>query len=258
MINILAIGDVVGNAAAEFLRKKLPAFCKLKGVDLVICNGENTNNNNGIAPKDAAILFDSGVDVITTGNHVFKRREVYDYLDEEKYIIRPANYPDDVPGKGACIFDTGKARVLVCNLLGTVYMDTIDCPFKAADALLERYAGKYDAAVFDFHAEATSEKKAMAFYLDGRASVLFGTHTHVQTADECVMPQGLGYITDVGMTGAESSVLGIRSEAALEKFLRKMPIKYEPATQNMRICGAIFSVDEKTGKASSAERVIFE
>ena len=195
-MNILCIGDVVGSVGCQFLRQRLPSLKKLKSVDLVIANGENSADGNGLTPASAGYLFHSGVDVITTGNHAFRRKESYALYEEHPYVLRPANFPEGTtPGRGSCLVDLGRLQVQVINLMGTVYLESLDCPFRTADRILaEPHRPKI--TVVDFHAEATGEKRSMGFYLDGRVSSLFGTHTHVQTADETILPRGTGYLTD--------------------------------------------------------------
>lgn len=253
MMNILVIGDVVASGGCAHLRSRLPAFKRMKCVDLVIANGENSADGNGITPDSMNALFDAGVNVITTGNHAFRRREVYDSLESEPYLLRPANYPAGAPGRGWCMYDMGAVQVCVANVMGTVYMDSLDCPFRTADRIL-RETPQAKIHIFDFHAEATAEKRAMGFYLDGRASIVFGTHTHVQTADACVLPQGTGYITDVGMTGPVQSVLGVKPELAIEKMKQKLPVRFANAGGEQMMNCALFAVDPKTGRTASAER----
>jgi metallophosphoesterase (TIGR00282 family) len=254
-MNILCIGDVVGKSGCEFLRSRLPSLKKLKGIDLVICNGENSSDGNGITPTSARFIFDSGVDVITLGNHAFRRREVYEYLDTTPYIIRPANFPDrSTPGVGMCTVDMGRLQVTVINLMGNMFMDSIlDNPFDKADELLKKTDSRI--TVIDFHAETTSEKLSLAHYLDGRASVLFGTHTHVQTSDEHVFSKGLGYITDLGMTGPKNSVLGVDPKITIEKFRSHMPVRFDLLKGECKLECAVFSVDEQSGKCKSCERI---
>ncbi len=253
MMNILVIGDVVASGGCAHLLSRLPAFKRMKCVDLVIANGENSADGNGITPDSMNALFDAGVNVITTGNHAFRRREVYDSLESEPYLLRPANYPAGAPGRGWCIYDMGAVQVCVANVMGTVYMDSLDCPFRTADRILHE-TPQAKIHIFDFHAEATAEKRAMGFYLDGRASIVFGTHTHVQTADACVLPQGTGYITDVGMTGPVQSVLGVKPELAIEKMKQKLPVRFANAGGEQMMNCALFAVDPKTGRTASAER----
>ena len=242
---ILTIGDVVGSGGCEFLRSHLPDLKRQYGVDLVVANGENSAEGNGITPFSAEHLFTSGVDVITTGNHVYRRKEIVNYLEEHRNILRPANYPASTPGNGHCVIDTGRAVVCVINLIGTVFMDSYASPFLTADNILKQ-VGHDMITIVDFHAEATSEKRALAHYLDGRVTALFGTHTHVQTADEEILPQKTGYITDIGMTGAVNSVLGVEPELVIRRFLTKMPVKFMNASAPFMINGAVFDINNKT------------
>lgn len=253
-MNILAIGDVVGSAGCKFLRTHLPQLKKLKSIDLTIANGENSADGNGITPVSAEFLFQSGVDVITAGNHTFRRREAYDLFDSEDCLLRPANYPQGAPGKGLCVVDLGRVQAAVINLMGTVYLDNLDCPFAAADAILSD-PDLPKVKLIDFHAEATGEKGAFARYLDGRVSAVFGTHTHVQTADEQVLPNGTGFLSDLGMTGPINSILGVRPELVIEKLRTKMPVRFDLATGDCRMDCAIFDVDEKSGLCRSVERM---
>lgn len=252
-MNILALGDVIGGVGCRFLRKHLPALKKIKGIDLVVANGENSADGNGLTPASAQYLFDSGVDVVTSGNHSFRRRESYDFYDSCPFLLRPANFPALAPGKGLCIVDMGRIRVGIINLIGVVYMESMESPFDAADRLLAQELPKI--TLVDFHAEATGEKRALAAYLDGKVSAVYGTHTHVQTADECVLPGGTGFLSDLGMTGPVNSVLGVKTELILQRYRTKMPIRFDFADGDCQICGAIFSIDEKTGKTTSVERV---
>lgn len=254
-MKILCIGDVVGSIGCAFLRKRLPALKKIKGIDLVICNGENSADGNGITPVSAQHLFTSGVNVITLGNHSFRRKEAYDMIDNEPCLIRPANYPPvSAPGKGITHVDMGKNIVTVINLMGNSHMEqTLRCPFETMDQLLQKEEGKI--IIVDFHGETTSEKRALGFHLDGRVSAVFGTHTHVQTADAQVLPKGTGYITDVGMTGTIQSVLGVKPEIIIEKFRSGMPARFDLAQGECKMDCVIFNIDEKTGKCLSAENL---
>lgn len=252
---VLAIGDVVGKIGCNFLRDKLPKLKRDKGIDIVIANGENSSDGNGITQSSIEFLFKSGVDVITTGNHAFRRKESYDLYDNCEFLIRPANYPNGTtPGSGMTILDMGKFQIAVINLMGTVYLDSLDCPFKTADKLIEQ-AKRENASVIivDFHAEATGEKRAMGYYLDGRVSAVFGTHTHVQTADACILPNGTGYITDVGMTGTINSVLGVKPEIIIRKFIDKLPQRFDLATGDCKLDCLLMDIDEKTGKTLNIE-----
>ncbi len=253
-MNILTIGDVVGTQGCDFVRRHLPGLKKLKGIDLCIANGENSAAGNGITPASAKHLFDSGVDFITTGNHIYKRGEVYEFLDTRRDIIRPANLYAGNPGRGTGIIDMGGTQVGVINLMGQAFMNIAENPFLCIDNLLEQLK-ECHIILLDFHAEATSEKRAMGFYLDGRISVLFGTHTHVQTADEQILPKGTGYITDLGMTGPINSVLGVTPESSLVWLKNSMPARYEVPDVPCMLCGCIFEVDVKANKCVSVERI---
>lgn len=254
-MRILCIGDVVGSIGCDFVRKTLPQLKKLKNIDFVICNGENSSDGNGIVPTSAQHLFTSGVDVITLGNHSFQRREIYSYLDEEQAIVRPCNFPSpSTPGRGYCTIDLGRTSVTVINLMGQEFIDIrVDNPYYAVDKILKQVESKI--IIVDFHAETTSEKKAMGYYLDGRVSALYGTHTHVQTADECVLKGGTGYITDVGMTGPVESVLGVKKEIIINRFKTKLPERFDYADGECMLNCIIFDIDEKTGKTKSVERL---
>jgi metallophosphoesterase (TIGR00282 family) len=253
-MNILAIGDVVGSIGCEFLRSKLPTIKRENAIDLVIANGENSADGNGITPFSAKFLFDSGVDVITTGNHAFRRREIYGFFEKTPRLIRPANFPrNSTPGKGFCTLNVKNSKIYIINLMGTVYIDNLLCPFRTMDNLLDKNTNLI--TLVDFHAEATSEKKALGFYLDGRISALFGTHTHVPTADEAILPKGTGYVTDLGMTGVTHSCLGVKSEIVIRKFLTKMPMRFINAEGACELDSVIFSIDEKSGKTNSVKRL---
>ena len=253
---VLAIGDVVGSAGCSFLRRTLPALKKEHGVDLVVANGENAHDGNGMLPADAAFLLDSGVDVLTGGNHTFRQRGIYDTLDENDRVLRPANYPDGAPGKGMTLIDMGYTTVAVINLLGVAFLEPLNCPFEAADRLVAqaKQAGA-KVILLDFHAEATAEKKALAFYLDGRITALFGTHTHVQTSDAQVLPAGTGYLTDLGMTGPALSVLGVKPEASIARMKDKLPARFVNAEGPCLLEGCLLDVDEKSGKCRSATAI---
>lgn len=257
-MNILVLGDVVSSAGCEFLRKKLPAFKKLKSIDFCIANAENSADGNGITPQSAEYLFSSGVDFLTTGNHVYRRKEVYELLDESEFIIRPFNYPEANPGRGTALIDMGRNAVGVINLMGTMFMESLENPFTAVDRALKEIQGKTNIILVDFHAETTSEKQAMGFYLDGKISALFGTHTHVLTADARVLPEGTGYITDIGMCGVKNSVLGVDKDVIIRKFRTNMPERFDSAKGECMINGCIFTIDDKSGKCISAQTVNFE
>lgn len=254
-MNILVLGDVVSDIGCQFVRRKLPAFKKFKAIDFCIANGENSATGNGITPASAEMLFSSGVDFITTGNHVYRRKEVYDLLDESEFIIRPYNFPKGNPGKGVALIDCGRYSIGIINLMGTMFMENLGNPFYSADEALKELEGKTNIILLDFHAEATSEKQALGFYLDGRISAFFGTHTHVLTNDDRVLPGGTGYITDIGMCGPCESVLGVKKEIVIEKFMKNMPVRFDAAGGNSMINGCIFTIDEKSGKCLSTENI---
>ena len=252
---VLMLGDVVSQAGCDFLRKKLPAYKRFAGVDLCICNAENSAKGNGVTPQSAEFLLSSGVDLLTTGNHAFRRRECYDFLDDSGQILRPCNYPAGAPGRGTAVIDMGRVHVGVVNLMGTMYLDALDNPFAAVDRAIGELRD-CRVVLVDFHAEATSEKKAMGFYLDGRVSAVCGTHTHVQTSDETVLPDGTGYITDLGMCGAVDSVLGVKKEIVIEKFRTALPVRFDTMeTGPCTLEGCLFDIDETTGRCRSVQRL---
>ncbi|MBF0624015.1 MAG: TIGR00282 family metallophosphoesterase [Magnetococcales bacterium] len=253
----MLIGDVVGKAGRRAVQEHLGAIVKARGgVDLVIANGENSAAGLGITPKIASELFRVGVDVITTGNHVWRRQEVFGFLDTDQRILRPQNYPPGAPGRGLLVMETASgARVAVLNLLGRVFMDPMDCPFRAADAVLEGMTLGRDvnAIIVDFHAEATSEKVAMGHYLDGRVSAVLGTHTHVPTADHRILPGGTGFQCDVGMVGDFDSVIGMGVETVLPRFLTGLPTRFEPAEGPATLCATLVRVDARSGRCRGVE-----
>lgn len=257
-MRILCIGDVVGSVGCRFLRQHLPSLKRMKGVDFVVCNGENSADGNGLTPVSAQYLFDSGVDAITLGNHAFRRSEVFALLDESPFIARPANFPGNTaPGKGLINVDIGRRIITIINLMGNLHTeDGLDNAFYKADELLSQAEGKI--ILVDFHAETTSEKRAMGYYLDGRVSAVFGTHTHVQTSDAQVLPQGTGYITDLGMTGTIHSVLGVKTDIIINRFKTHLPGRFELASGECKLEAALFDVDDKTGKCISAESLRIE
>ena len=258
-MRLLAVGDVCGNIGCGAVKRILPRLKKSKNIDMVVINGENSADGNGITPESADFLFACGADVITGGNHSFRRKQIYDYLDQNEFLLRPHNLPEAENGKGICFVDLGYVTAAVINLSGKIYLEKLgaSCPFKAADELIEkaREAGAKIIAV-DFHAEATSEKRALALYLDGKVSAFFGTHTHVQTADEQILSGGTGYITDLGMTGPINSVLGVKSEIIINRLKDGIPSKFELADGECMLCGCIFDIDIKTGKTVGIERLL--
>ncbi len=258
MLQILAIGDVVGTRTLEVLRAKLWQKRTELCVDFVIANGENATDVHGLNCRDARILLDCGVDLITLGNHTYTMRDLHEFLEgNPESIIRPANYPPAAPGCGYAVRDVNGWRVLCLNVNGTTFMEPLDSPFGAIERILDREDGRYDIAVADLHAEATSEKLALAHAFDGRLTVMFGTHTHVQTADEQILPRGSGYITDLGMSGPVNGILGTKCEAVLTKMRDHMPAHFTVADGEIAICGALFTVDPSAKKCVAVKRVKF-
>ena len=254
-VKILCIGDVVRKPGCDFLMSALPKYKAENNIDVVIVNGENSANGDGMLKSSCECLFAAGADFITGGDHTLRRREFYDYLDTSLSVIRPANYGDGTPGRGFGIIDKGAYKVGVINLLGTTWTDGFVSPFNAADKIIEQLKKETNIVIIDFHAEATSEKKALGYFLDGKVSAVFGTHTHVQTSDAQVMSGGTGYITDVGMTGPEDSVLGIKKEIIIRKFCTGFTTMFEPADTPCFFQGCVFTVDRASGKCLNAESV---
>lgn len=254
-VKILAVGDVVSMCGCEKLRKELPKLKREKEIDLCIVNGENAAVGNGMTAVSCEHIFSSGADVITGGNHTFRRRDFYDTLENSMSIVRPANYGENAPGVGYTIIDKGSFSVGVVNVLGTALMENLKNPFECVDEIIEKLKNDVKIIVIDFHAEATAEKRAIGFYVDGRASAIFGTHTHVQTADEQILPNGTGYITDVGMTGPKNSVIGVKPELAIEKMKTNLPVRFENPDNECELDAIIFEIDKKTGLTVSVERI---
>lgn len=250
-MRIVFIGDVVGSAGRRALAAVLPSVRRDYNADLAIVNGENSADGNGIDARSAQSLYDAGADVITTGNHSFRKSSAAEEYERRDTLLRPANFGGYVPGKGVCELDFGSYSAAVVNLIGTAYMQPADNPFKCAEELLKDISSKI--VIVDFHAEATSEKRAMGFFLAGRVSAVFGTHTHVQTADEEII-DGTGYLTDVGMTGVHNSVLGADKDVIIEKFLTYYPKKYVGASGECDVCGVFTELDNKSGKCLRLER----
>lgn len=254
-IKILCVGDVVGTGGCEFLRKKLTDFKRENNIDVCIVNGENSAVGNGMLPQSCNSIFTSGADFITGGNHSFKRRETYEYLDSADSVIRPANFGDGVWGKGYGIIDKGAYRVGVINLLGRVWLEGHLDPFETAEKIIDELKKETKIIIVDFHAEATAEKKALGYFLDGKISAVFGTHTHIQTSDAQIMTNGTGYITDLGMTGPEESVLGVKKEIIIEKFRKGFAPMFENADTPCFMQGCVFTIDRDTGKTVEATPV---
>lgn len=256
-INILFIGDIIGKPGLDFVQVWLPGLIQKYKADCVIANGENASDGKGCTEKEGKILLGLGVDVITGGNHTWDKHQSQDYLRAEPRALRPLNYPKGAYGSGYYVAATKKGKVGVVNLQGRTFMSPIDCPFRAADWAVSKLKGETNIIFVDFHAEATAEKIAMINYLDGKVSVVVGTHTHVQTSDERIFPNGTGFITDVGMTGPYESVIGMKTQAAVNRFIYQTPQKYETAEKDVHICGMFFRIDSETGKTLEIERILF-
>ena len=258
MIRILAIGDIVGFPGRRIIKARLAELRRERAIDFVVANGENVSGGSGLRPEEADDLFKSGVDVITGGDHVWDKRELIPYAERNDRVLRPANYPAEQPGRGFGVYTVRDGlRIGVIHVQGRVFMNVhAECPYKTCDAAFEKIRSQTPIVVVDFHGEATSEKIAAGWHLDGRASFVFGTHTHIMTADERVLPKGTAYITDVGMTGPYDSVIGRRKEAVLSRFLTQIPTRLEVADGDTRLCTALAEVDEKTGRASRIERLV--
>ena len=257
MLKILTIGDVVGTAAIAHLRAQLWSVRSQLGADFVIANGENASDIHGLSTADAEALLDCGIDLLTMGNHTYGRRDLYDFLDNNPAIIRPANFPPAAPGQGYATVRIGGYRALIVNVQGQVYLEPLADPFDTVERILAREAGDYDFAIMDVHAEATSEKLALARYFDGRFAAIFGTHTHVQTADEQILPHGCGYITDLGMTGPTNGILGTDAATIITKFRTHMPQRFTVADGPIRACGALFEIDPDAGRCTAVRRITF-
>lgn len=242
-MNIFVLGDIVGESGCEFVRENLSIIKKHNNIDLCIANGENSAYGNGISSYSADYLLSSGVDFITTGNHVFRKNDVYSFLEETDRVIRPYNLHKSTPGSGVGKIDMGRVKIGIINIMGKAFMNSSDNPFDAVDEALKEIED-CKIKLIDFHAEATGEKRAMGFYVDGRVSAIFGTHTHVQTADGCILPLGTGYITDVGMCGPENSVLGVKSEIIIKHLKTGLPQKFQVSDNPCCINGCIFEIND--------------
>ena len=257
-MKILAIGDVTSPKGVEHLEKRLWSVRREYGVDFCVVNGENASLITGISPELAKVLLSSGADVITGGNHTMRNRAAYSFLQENQAVLRPVNFPSDVPGAGYGIYDAKGYRILVINAMGNVMIDPVlDNPYTYIDRVLAREAGKYDFAVLDFHAEPTGEKVAMGYAYDGKIHVVFGTHTHVPTADMQILPQGTGYVTDLGMCGESGGVLGMDAALVVERMRTRMPVKFAVASGEVVADGVLFTLDESTRRVTAVERIRF-
>ena len=255
-MNILFIGDVVGKPGREVIKKLLPGLKKEYNLQFVIANAENAAGGSGITEPVAGELFDAGVDCLTSGDHIWKKREIFAYIIREERILRPLNFPSGAPGIGFNIFKAKEGiKVGVANVNGRVFMEPLECPFRATIQAAQELYKETKIIIVDIHAEATSEKVALGWYLDGKVSAVLGTHTHIQTADERILPKGSAYITDAGMTGPYDSVIGRRVEDVLERFFSAIPIRFEVAQGNVQLHGVVMDINEKSGKAESIIRI---
>jgi metallophosphoesterase (TIGR00282 family) len=254
-VRILAVGDIVGRPGRRAFQQLGRDLARAYRADFVIVNCENAAGGFGVTPEIADELLEQGADCLTSGNHIWKHRTIYEYLDRETRLLRPANFPAGAPGNGWGLYPWSGGTVAVINLMGTAGMEPLECPFQAFDELYLEASQATPLVVVDFHAETTSEKAALAHYADGRASLVFGTHTHVQTADERVLRGGTGFITDVGMTGPEESVIGVAKEIVIQRFLTRLPARYEVPDGAALLCGLVAELDPETGRALGLTRV---
>ncbi|MFA4984529.1 MAG: TIGR00282 family metallophosphoesterase [Candidatus Omnitrophota bacterium] len=255
-MRILFIGDIVGSPGRNAVVKMVPDLKKQERLDFVIANAENAAGGSGITPQVAGELFSCGVDVLTSGDHIWKKRDIFELIKEEKRILRPLNFPPGAPGSGKEVFNSPSgAKVGVINVQGRVFMEALECPFRTVAEAVNELQGETKVIIVDIHAEATSEKIALGWYLDGKVSAVLGTHTHVQTADEKILPHGTAYITDAGMTGPFDSVIGRRVEDVLERFTSCVPVRFEVASDNIQLHGAIVEINEDSGRAVSITRL---
>lgn len=254
-MKLLFIGDVVGSPGRKVLKEFLPRLKTKYRPDVTIVNGENAASGKGITEKVYHEIREAGADVITLGNHAWDKKDIFDFIDKAQDMIRPANFPDGTPGIGYLIKKVGNQKLAIINGQGRAFMNPIDCPFRTIDKIVEEVRQKTSLIFVDFHAEATSEKQAMGWYLDGRASAVVGTHTHVQTADERILPRGTAYITDVGMTGPYDGILGVEKEAVIHKFLTSLPVRFEVASGREQINGVFITLNNKSGYAESIQRI---
>jgi len=255
-MKILFIGDIVGEPGRKALREGLPALIDKLKIDFVIANAENAAGGFGITRPVCEEIFSAGVNILTSGNHIWDKKEAFQYIMEEKRLLRPANYPEGAPGYGSVVAETPVGdKIAVLNLSGRIFMNQLDCPFKTAKAALPRLKEETRVIIVDFHAEATSEKAALGWFLDGEVSAVIGTHTHVQTADEKILPEGTAFITDVGMTGPANSIIGVKKELVINKFLTQVPVRFETAKGLSMLSCVVLEIDSETGRATSIERL---
>jgi metallophosphoesterase (TIGR00282 family) len=254
-LTVICVGDVFGEPGRRAVQSLLPKLRKQHDADLAIVNVENAAAGFGVTPQIAKSVLDHGADVMTSGNHIWDKKEIIEYIGKENLLLRPANFPAGTPGAGSIVVKAGPHKVAVLNLMGRVFLPNLDCPFRKADEEIERLRQETSIVVVDMHCEATSESQAMGWYLDGRVSAVVGTHRHVQTADERLLPKGTAYITDLGMTGPTDSVIGVDPTLALQRFLTQMPNRFEPAKGPAALHGAVIRIDPETGRGLSIERL---
>jgi 2',3'-cyclic-nucleotide 2'-phosphodiesterase len=254
-MNILMVGDVFGESGRAAVAKHLPRLRQQHAIDFCVVNIENAANGFGVTPLIARQALEQGADVLTSGNHIWDKKEIVEYISKENLLLRPANYPAGTPGSGFITLKAGPHRVAVLNLMGRVFMNPIDCPFRKADEIVPELRKETPIVLVDMHAEATSESVAMGWHLDGRVSAVVGTHRHVQTADERVLPGGTAYITDLGMTGPTDGVIGVDRDLILQRFINQMPVRFEPAKGPAALHGVVIVVDPETGRASDIRRL---
>lgn len=256
-MKILFIGDVVGSPGRDMVHEYLPKLKEKYRPGITIINGENAASGKGITEKIYKAFLERGAQVITMGNHTWAKKEIFEFIDDAKYMIRPANFPHGTPGKGIVFVNINGTEVAVINMQGRTFLDPLDDPFRKIDELIEEAKKRTNIIFLDFHAEATSEKQAMGMYVDGRVSAVVGTHTHIQTADERILPKGTGYITDVGMTGPYDGVLGVEKEAVMKRFLTSLPVRFEVDKKGRaQLNGFLVTINEKTGSATKVERIL--
>lgn len=256
-MRILFIGDVVSSPGREMIETYLPKLKEKYRPQLTVVNGENAAGGRGITEKIYRQMLEAGVQAVTLGNHSWDNREIFDFISEAKYLVRPANFPKDTPGQGICYIKINEYEVAVISIQGRTFMPPLDCPFRTVEKLVEEAQKRTPLIFVDFHAEATSEKQAMGWYLDGQVSAVVGTHTHVQTSDERILPNGTAYLTDVGMTGPYDGILGVNREAVLKRFLTSLPVRFEiPKQGRKQLSAVLIDVDKKTGKATNIKRIL--
>lgn len=255
-MKILIVGDVVGRTGRRAFDRYTRELRRSRNIDLVIVNGENSAGGKGISRKALDELYRGGADIVTSGNHIWDNREIYGFIDDEPYLVRPANYPEGAPGKGWCIYPFRNVNVAVINLAGRVFMPEMDCPFQKIEDILSEIGNQADIFILDLHAETTSEKMAMGFYLDGRVQAVVGTHTHIQTADARILPKGTAYITDLGMVGPWNSVLGVKPDIIIRRFTSCMPVRFELAEGPAVYSALLVEIDTASGRAVRVERIL--